>query len=197
MIHMRYIKKTITINLNQDNWLKSRSINFSRFIQETINRAIEEDKNSKLRISQKISDFLMKEIKVHIFKDDSYKSLNEIKEFSIQFPGLFFMYDYEFFERFLRKDNNYKDYLERINNIEVANKKNPNRYKIFEKDNFKCVICGRDGKEVILEIDHIIPRSKGGKNDISNYQTLCRQCNGSKGNNEINIKKDANSCTKY
>ena len=50
--------------------------------------------------------------------------------------------------------------------------------KIFERDNYKCVICGQ-GRNQGLEIhaDHIIPRSQGGLNSLDNGQTLCSRHN--------------------
>ena len=52
------------------------------------------------------------------------------------------------------------------------------RFSILERDNFRCQICGRDATDrVLLEIDHKIPVSKGGSNDVGNLQVLCRECN--------------------
>jgi hypothetical protein len=43
----------------------------------------------------------------------------------------------------------------------------------------ECAKCGATG--VPLEVDHIWPKSKGGTNETSNVQLLCRKCNASKG----------------
>lgn len=49
---------------------------------------------------------------------------------------------------------------------------------ILERDDYKCVICGRGEKEgVELHVDHIKPKDFGGKATIENGQTLCSQHN--------------------
>ena len=59
------------------------------------------------------------------------------------------------------------------------------RWLVFKRDNWKCVACGRSAKDnVILHVDHIVPRSKGGRNELSNYQTLCENCNIGKSNRD-------------
>ena len=66
----------------------------------------------------------------------------------------------------------------------VVNKRNvPNslRLSIFERDKFKCVYCGLSAKDgAVLNVDHILPMSKGGSNEPNNLQTLCRACNNGK-----------------
>lgn len=39
-----------------------------------------------------------------------------------------------------------------------------------------------DGKMILMTKDHILPRSKGGKDLMDNYQTMCQPCNAYKGN---------------
>lgn len=53
------------------------------------------------------------------------------------------------------------------------------RNKIFERDGNKCIKCG---STVNLQIDHIIPFSRGGRTEENNLQTLCQKCNVKKGN---------------
>ena len=40
-----------------------------------------------------------------------------------------------------------------------------------------CAVCGRPND---IEADHIVPRSKGGSNHVTNFQPLCRVCNAVK-----------------
>lgn len=54
------------------------------------------------------------------------------------------------------------------------------RFEVFKRDDFKCAYCGKSPPEVTLEIDHIHPKSKGGKDDINNYITACFDCNRGK-----------------
>lgn len=59
------------------------------------------------------------------------------------------------------------------------------RESIKKRDHYTCCECGNSiHKEpnLLLEIDHIMPISKGGKTEESNLQTLCWKCNRSKGN---------------
>lgn len=55
--------------------------------------------------------------------------------------------------------------------------------QIFERDGFRCVICGRGVQDGIeLQVDHIKPKDKGGKATIENGQTLCAMHNFRKKN---------------
>lgn len=82
------------------------------------------------------------------------------------------------------------------------------RYRLFKEKGITCVTCGlvgqyfalekdnketeeiyhfnlygiRAGKEILFTRDHIQPRSKGGKDTMSNLQTMCTTCNCKKGN---------------
>jgi hypothetical protein len=58
------------------------------------------------------------------------------------------------------------------------------REQIKLRDNYTCRLCSISThieKNLLLEIDHIMPLSKGGVTSESNLQTLCWRCNRSKG----------------
>ena len=63
-----------------------------------------------------------------------------------------------------------------------------NRQRILKRDNHSCVYCGSKRE---LTIDHLIPKSKGGKNTWDNLVTCCISCNSKKGDKmlyETNMK---------
>ena len=55
------------------------------------------------------------------------------------------------------------------------------RFEVFERDKYVCQYCGACGPDVELEIDHVIPVSRGGTDDINNLKTACLKCNRGKG----------------
>lgn len=59
------------------------------------------------------------------------------------------------------------------------------RFEVFKRDSFKCQYCGESAPDVVLHVDHIMPVSKGGGNEIINLITACDSCNGGKGATEL------------
>jgi hypothetical protein len=99
-----------------------------------------------------------------------------------------------------------RDY--QIGNHTYTVRMNSDRYFVF-KDNPKCVACGLNGTKMILDMnpgdqsphfnlygeedgryvlmtkDHILAKSRGGKDESCNYQTCCSICNNLKGHYDI------------
>jgi len=58
------------------------------------------------------------------------------------------------------------------------------RFKVFMRDRFRCVACGRSPAVHLnteLHADHVLAVANGGKTTLENLQTLCRECNLGKG----------------
>jgi diadenosine tetraphosphate (Ap4A) HIT family hydrolase/5-methylcytosine-specific restriction endonuclease McrA len=58
------------------------------------------------------------------------------------------------------------------------------RYEVLKRAKGRCELCGISNEEKNLEVDHITPKSLGGKDDIANYQALCFTCNAQKNNKD-------------
>lgn len=58
------------------------------------------------------------------------------------------------------------------------------RYEVLKRSHFRCELCGVKDEEKALEVDHIHPKSLGGRDDLSNYQALCYSCNAAKRNTD-------------
>lgn len=55
------------------------------------------------------------------------------------------------------------------------------RFRVLERDGFRCRYCGRSSDEVALHVDHVLPVSAGGLNSEANLVAACRDCNLGKG----------------
>ena len=56
------------------------------------------------------------------------------------------------------------------------------RRAIFLRDEYACQYCSTQPGKENLTIDHILPRSRGGRTDWENVVTACAPCNRRKGN---------------
>jgi len=57
------------------------------------------------------------------------------------------------------------------------------REYLLEKWGHKCAYCGKEN--IPLQIEHIIPRAKGGSNRVSNLCLACEKCNTAKGTKDL------------
>ena len=55
------------------------------------------------------------------------------------------------------------------------------RRNVFARDSYTCQYCGAHRPHAILTIDHVTPRSRGGRESWDNVVTACARCNHKKG----------------
>lgn len=109
----------------------------------------------------------------------------------------------EIFEK-MKGSGKYMEFI--IGDETFSVKKSSQRYTLFKNKGMRCVVCkktansavieaNRDGerphinfylkrpgmKDLLFTKDHILPKSKGGKDIQSNYQPMCQECNCAKG----------------
>jgi diadenosine tetraphosphate (Ap4A) HIT family hydrolase len=51
---------------------------------------------------------------------------------------------------------------------------------VLKRARHRCELCGAHEDQAALHVDHIVPRAKGGSDDLSNFQALCVTCNTNK-----------------
>jgi hypothetical protein len=51
---------------------------------------------------------------------------------------------------------------------------------VLERDGHRCRYCGAGGPGATLHVDHVVAWSHGGPSDLSNFVTLCDDCNNRK-----------------
>ncbi|MBO5448690.1 MAG: HNH endonuclease [Ruminococcus sp.] len=55
---------------------------------------------------------------------------------------------------------------------------------------YTCTKCGKKFRKGDMDIDHILPKSRGGDDSRDNLQCICKHCNRSKRDSTIDTKKD-------
>jgi 5-methylcytosine-specific restriction endonuclease McrA len=59
------------------------------------------------------------------------------------------------------------------------------RDRVFARDDYRCVYCGRQFDAAELSVDHVEPRVRGGDQSNGNLVTACRACNNLKGHRRV------------
>jgi hypothetical protein len=54
------------------------------------------------------------------------------------------------------------------------------RYEILRRDNHACRYCGGVAPDVVLTVDHVVPRALGGRDEPANLVAACKDCNAGK-----------------
>ena len=85
----------------------------------------------------------------------------------------------------LLKRNNLLNFVDISDNLLPNSENYKKKLKILQRDNFTCGYCGIEQKADKLELDHIIPVSKGGKSTPNNLITSCQKCNRYKSNIDV------------
>ena len=84
--------------------------------------------------------------------------------------------------KYERKNKNKLSKLKEKKFFEMTAKREPIssslKNEVLHRDKYRCVICGNNvNNGAKLHVDHIVPVSRGGTNDINNLRTLCEDCN--------------------
>lgn len=174
------IRKTKNTNCLEENKLKNRERTrayYKKYPEKNRERARRYVEKNRSKINEKMRIYRKEhpeEYKKNLLKQkENYIKRRKTVEFKIQ------RNNYNSKRRsFLKKvgkftKNEWKDKLKHFNN--------------------SCAFCKTKER---LEVDHIIPISKGGKNTIDNLQPLCKSCNSSKSNKILSQENIKNIITK-
>ena len=141
--------------------------------------SMSKDCNGDYFLSNNIGQYIMPDILLLIYEAafDQYLKISE----NIQ--------EYERANEQIKRDH-FNDWTCFINSGNGKNTRKPIskriRKIIIETLGDKCLKCGT-GENIV--IDHIVPVSNGGGNDIENLQPLCKKCNHSKFTKTIDYRK--------
>ena len=192
----KYICKYFNIKANEE-WLNR----FEKILNNY--EAAEEGKSKLVNEKERIMQNIEKDIPFfirHFSKKLSRKlGFNDIDLHTMYFPRFIFQYissggyasmqcdiimDINNLNRFIQYLSDVIDYRKSVQGQRALMNSYLRQY-ILNRDNYTCKQCGNstyNEPNLLLEVDHIIPISRGGLTTESNLQTLCWKCNRSKSN---------------
>lgn len=146
---------------------------------------------SKLNISDEELFEELENVWIKLGKQPSYSQMRDVSRFSVgtyekRFNGwrnaLTAFINYINEEVNIKKDDDMEsDNLHDYSCHKTSRSINlRTRFIVLQRDNFKCCACGASPAKdpsVELQVDHIVPWSKGGETVVDNLQTLCSKCN--------------------
>ena len=56
---------------------------------------------------------------------------------------------------------------------------------LLERESYCCIYCGINASQAKMQIEHVIPKSKGGTDSLNNLVLSCEACNQAKGNQDV------------
>lgn len=59
------------------------------------------------------------------------------------------------------------------------------RFEVLTRDGYRCRYCGAGASTATLHMDHVVPLSAGGRDDVANLVTACIDCNYGKSDRKI------------
>ncbi len=191
--HLRYIKKELFNQIDKINTNKQLFSNYINEIKSLTEFGHFNSPTGKLKLNKLIK------IEKELFKKNTNRK--PTLQFSLvvtlncstiqgqvyyKKSKIFYAEDIISLNKRLNNKNGYyyndREIWDAICRVERGKVSNKLRFSIYERDGHRCCKCGISDTDAKLEIDHIIPISKGGKSTYDNLQTLCHKCNVEKGN---------------
>ena len=191
---IKYLCKYFNIEATEENLQKAQEIG------ENISKFTNAYDNLKLREQQILTDFNPPKFIVKHYREELFEKLQiDIPEITIKYPEYVFEYvsaggnssqrtvvnlDEQVAEAIATHIAETIEYR-KSSKVQRSLMTKKLREYIKKRDKYTCQICHASTAEqslLLLEIDHIIPVSKGGLSTEDNLQTLCWKCNRSKSN---------------
>lgn len=78
--------------------------------------------------------------------------------------------------------------------MSVQEQKAIEKHQLYREQGGRCAGCAKSFERRNLELDHVVPRSKGGSDHGENLQLLCSDCNRRKGNRPMGYLRSNIQC---